>query len=283
MLMISGGRYRNRDAIKNNIRYITRTRENENRRAELIYYGFYGAYHIPEIAIEQFEIVQRRLRNPGGIGKKLFHETLLLDEKDLALLNGNQNHIIEYAKMCAYFYFSSGFQVAYAVHWDQEKKYHIHFVGNSVNFSNGHKWHNNYDKEKIREENFKYYLCKYNQMYVNVSNHYIQPVSFGYQMVSMNNTVSCRRQKTFYAVANGNVCGIFEDIIDSHSSVENYKNSLYKKCLSLSEAYDYFLQYLDWRDHYVIRIWGFSCAFEEYHAFMSFLNTFQTVYYYMGI
>ena len=39
LLMVSPGEYENPQATTNNIKYITRTRENEKRRADLVSYG----------------------------------------------------------------------------------------------------------------------------------------------------------------------------------------------------------------------------------------------------
>ena len=38
-------------------------------------------------------------------------------------------------------YFQQGFQVVYAVHWDNNKSLHVHFVINTINFKDGKKWH----------------------------------------------------------------------------------------------------------------------------------------------
>ena len=57
LLMVSHGGYKNQGSITNGIRYITRTRTNEDRKTDLLAYGAVGASRLPEAAIEQFKIV----------------------------------------------------------------------------------------------------------------------------------------------------------------------------------------------------------------------------------
>lgn len=110
LLMVSPGKYENSSATTNNIKYITRTRVNEKRRTDLVSYGARGVSVNPALAIEQFKKVQIHYKGKY-IGKRIFHETLLLDETDLTMLNYDIRHIHAYADRCAYFYYSLGFQV----------------------------------------------------------------------------------------------------------------------------------------------------------------------------
>ena len=55
------GGYFNEDAVSNVIRYITRTRKNEDRKNELIGWGSYNTLNMgtPEFVIKQFLDVQK--------------------------------------------------------------------------------------------------------------------------------------------------------------------------------------------------------------------------------
>lgn len=275
LLMVSPGRYENPSAITNNIKYITRTRVDEKRRSDLVSYGAIGASVNPILAIEQFKKVQLHYKGTKYIGKRIFHETLLLDEDDLTMLNYDVRHIHAYAERCAYFYYCHGFQVMFAVHWDQEKKFHIHFVGNAVCYLDGHKWVDSYDH--TRENHHRYCLWWYYKTHVEPTCQVIQPISFdnGFQVLLHNFVVGERK---FYVVANGKKCGIYEDYYDCQSQVENYPNDSWKICYSLGAAYDYLIQNLEIRDYYEIKLHGFSWWFQEYHSFLDFLNLFKDRY-----
>lgn len=276
LLMVSHGGYKNQGSIANGIRYITRTRTNEDRKTDLLAYGAVGASHLPEAAIEQFKIVQKKFRVPGNIGKYIFHETLQLNEGDLILLNNDARHIVAYANRCAYYYYHLGFQVVFAVHWDQDKKYHIHFVGNAVSYIDGHKWQGSYTG--IREGQFIYCLNWYSKAFVEPTTNYINPISFEHFPIQQFNNRLTIHNRRFYAVANGKKCGIYEDYYDCQSQIENYKNSKWKQFSSLDAAYVYLLQELDYRDYYEIHIRGFRRWFLEYHSFLNFLNIFKDRY-----
>lgn len=276
LLMVSHGKYKNNGAIANAIRYITRTRPNEDRKADLLSFGVVGTSYITEEAIEQFKIVQNKFREPGNIGKRIFHETLQLSEMDLVLLNNDPRHIIAYANRCAYYYYHLGFQVVFAVHWDQEKKYHIHFVGNAVSFLNGRKWQDSYTG--VREGHFIYCLMWYHKTHIEPLADFMQPITFEIGLLQSFNVTTPINDKKFYVVARGKKCGIYEDYYDCQSQVENYKNPEWKLCASLDAAYVYLVQELDYRDCYEIRIRGFSRWFWEYHSFLNFLFIFKDRY-----
>ncbi len=277
-LAVSPGEYKNPQAVTNTIKYITRTRVNENRRGDLFDFGAVGVSRNPEIAIEQYKIVQRQFREPGNIGKRVFHETLQLEEGEMKLLNNAPRHIVAFANLCAYFYYNLGFQVVFAVHWDKEKKYHIHFVVNSVCFLNGRKWQNTYDKEEVRKAHFSYCLMWYHSTYIEPLTNIIQPISIERQLKQLSNATVAGNNRKFYVVARGKKCGIYEDYYDCQSQVENYKNPEWKLCTSLDAAYVYLVQELDYRDCYEIRIRGFSRWFWEYHSFLNFLFIFKDRY-----
>lgn len=275
LLMVSKGKYKNSAAIANGILYITRTRKNENRRNELVSYGARGASDNPLEAIQQFKVVQQNFKESNYIGSRIFHETLLLDELDLTLLNYDHKHIHNYAECCAFYYYLRGFQVVFAVHWDQEKKYHIHFVGNAVSYMNGLKWEASYTP--TREQHHINCLMWYHRTFIVPQQNIVQPISFDY---SLRKTNSClpEKKKKYYVVAKGRNCGIYEDYTDALNQIERYSNAVWKACTSLEEAYYYLEQNLEYRNYYVISIWGFSKSFAEYHSFMNFLNIFKDKY-----
>ena len=274
--MVSKGAYTNPSAITNNIGYITRTRKNEDRKNELLCYGTRGVSYNPVEAIQQFKIVQQRYREPNYIGSRVFHETLHLNESDLALLNYDQTHIYNYAESCAYYYYSLGFQIVFAVHWDQEKKYHIHFVGNAVSFVNGLKWKRSYTP--TRQQHHIYCLMWYHRTFVNPQSNIVQPISFDYSLRQTATCLQMTEKKKYYVIAKGKNCGIYEDYTDALCQIEHYPNAVWRSCTSLAEAYYYLEQHLDPGESYQISIWGFSRYFEEYHAFMNFLNIFKERY-----
>ena len=77
------GRYKSRnftnaDAVENLIRYVTRTRKNENRAGDLIKYGAAGAgyYLHPEDIIRQFLFVQNVYKINQRKGKRMYHESI---------------------------------------------------------------------------------------------------------------------------------------------------------------------------------------------------------------
>lgn len=161
LMMMRQGNYTNRDAVENVIRYITRTRRNEDRRNELIAWGGYGVgcYATPELIIEQFECVQNVYGMGIRGGRRMFHETLNIRKEEFEWLERDYGTIYRIAMKCAEYYYSVGHQVVFAVHyteneWGVNKGVHIHFAVNSVNFQTGNKWHTNRRESYKREENF---------------------------------------------------------------------------------------------------------------------------------
>ena len=145
LMQMTYGNYTNKDAIENCIRYITRTRVNEDRQNELIGWGGMGigCYTVPELAIQQFRGVQRAY---GKDGRKLYHEVFNLTDMEFEGLRCNYDFIYQIAAKCAEYYYQLGYQVIFAVHHarnvqKRNKGVHIHFVVNSVNFMTGGKWH----------------------------------------------------------------------------------------------------------------------------------------------
>lgn len=167
LMMMRHGSYKNADAIENVIRYITRTRKNEDRRDELIAWGGMGIgyYASPELVIEQFHYVQDVFGISKG-GRKLYHETLNITEKEFEWLGNDYGRIYQAAVKCAELYYMNGYQVVFAIH-DAKKKHglnkgvHIHFVVNAVNFMTGKKWHANMRESHSREISFNWNLREF--------------------------------------------------------------------------------------------------------------------------
>ena len=137
------GSYTNVDAVENVIKYITRTRAYETREDELICYGGagIGAYLPPYDIIRQFLYVQELYNIKSRKGRRIYHETLTFTDEEFRSLNGDYKEIISIAEKISHLHFASGHQVLYGIHLSKEKKLHIHFAINTINFITGLKWH----------------------------------------------------------------------------------------------------------------------------------------------
>ncbi len=154
--------YSNLNAVRNLIRYITRTRENEDRKKDLIAYGAVGAgydFH-PNTIIQQFLFVQNGYAINSRGGKRMYHEVFNLYDCEVEDLNYDPMQLFELGRECGQIYFKMGFQVVFAIHKEEGKHYHIHFAVNSINFINGLKWHTSFEEIKQREDVFNHILIK---------------------------------------------------------------------------------------------------------------------------
>lgn len=139
-LLRTKGKYKNKDAVENVIRYITRTRENENeeKASELISYGGRGvSADSPENAIMEMEKVQEAYNKKSG--RRIYHEFYLLKDSDFEAMGKNYEIVKKFAHTCAGYYYNHGYQVEYAVHESKKKHTHIHFAYNSVSSIDGRK------------------------------------------------------------------------------------------------------------------------------------------------
>lgn len=154
--------YSNSNAVGNLIRYITRTRENEDREKDLIAFGAVGAcyYFHPDDIIKQFLFVQNGYAINSRGGKRMYHEVFNLYDCEAAELNYDRMQLFWLGMKCSQIYFKMGFQTVFAVHWEEGKHYHIHFAVNSINFTNGRKWHTSLEEIKQREDIFNQILFK---------------------------------------------------------------------------------------------------------------------------
>lgn len=158
--------YSNKDAVEKVLRYITRTREGEDREGNLITYGAVGVdyHHSVDNMIQQFRYVQHVFGINRRGGRRMYHEVLNLKDCELERLGRNQEMLWWVGMECCQVYFQMGYQAVFAAHWEPEKRCHIHFAVNSINFQNGLKWHTTLPEIKQREGIFNEILCKYQIM-----------------------------------------------------------------------------------------------------------------------
>lgn len=177
LIMASEGKYVNSNAISNVIHYVTRSRKGEYRQNELVGYGGAGVgyYLTPDEIIRQMSYVQQLYNINLRKGRRLYHEFFLIKDEEFKRLGENMYTVHNIANECCRLYYEAGFQVVYAIHWEKEKRLHIHFVVNVINFRNGLKWHSSKVDLKNRQEAFNCILEKYQNMI-------ISPISF-YQVL----------------------------------------------------------------------------------------------------
>ncbi|MCR5105478.1 MAG: relaxase/mobilization nuclease domain-containing protein [Eubacterium sp.] len=139
--------YKNADAIEKVVRYITRTRDNESRRNELIYSGGSGVIiDAPiESIINQLKGVQSFYGIDSRKGRRLMHLVIGFTENDFYQLNNDYALVDLIGRETSAYFFALGFQNVYAVHHDQEKKVHIHICISSVNYITGLKIQMDYE------------------------------------------------------------------------------------------------------------------------------------------
>lgn len=156
------GRYSNRDAVDKVIRYITRTRDNETRLHDLQSYGGAGVgnYASPKTMADRFKAVQ----NCHGIeyrgGRRVLHEVFSITDREFEDMGCGMAQADRLAMELCREYYVMGFQAVYAVHWELEKKLHIHFAVNAVSFVTGRKINTFWEENRHRESRFNSILWK---------------------------------------------------------------------------------------------------------------------------
>lgn len=139
MINVKKLEYQNNDATENLIRYITRTRANEDRAHELLSYGFNSGftYLKPiEDVIREFEYVHTTYQSDGCL---MSHYVIHISNELYACMGENLNAVNTYATECCNFLFQMGHQACFAVHFSKKDRLHIHLAINRVNFTNGNK------------------------------------------------------------------------------------------------------------------------------------------------
>lgn len=152
--------YTNKEAVKNLIRYITRTRSNENRAGDLVCYGAAGAgyYYSPEDIIQQFLYVQHGYKIESRKGKRMYHEVFNFLDYEVSLFRGDWLQLWIIGMRCCQVYYQIGFQSVFALHYEPGKRFHYHFAVNSINFLDGRKWHTTFEEVRQRESIFNQIL-----------------------------------------------------------------------------------------------------------------------------
>jgi len=149
------GRYNTRKAVDNTIRYITRSRKNEDRANELKSFGGRGVTpDDPEKAIMEMKKVQEAYNIEKRKGRRVYHEMYLLDDADFEGMGKNYNNIDLFAYACSGYFYKQGFQVEYAVHESKDNRTHVHFVVNSINGKTGKKFHDFFGGLEARQQLF---------------------------------------------------------------------------------------------------------------------------------
>lgn len=152
--------YKSEDSVEKVIRYITRTRKNENRMDELISIGGCGVLTnngVEEI-IYQFNQTQQiyDLDNRGG--RRLYHETYSFSDEEIYAI-GDISLLDEIAfEICRYYYLQ-GYEAIYAIHYSEEKHFHIHIVHNSINFLTGRKYQQHWNDLIYKEMDLFNIVC----------------------------------------------------------------------------------------------------------------------------
>lgn len=127
--------YKNSTALDNVLHYITRTRNNESRANELLFWGSFGASNTDvDLMIKQFKYVQALMRYKTE--RKLYHLSYNFDDIEMKHLAQDIDLLNQIAVNQSLIYYRWGHQVAYAAHYENNR-IHIHFVINSVNFCTG--------------------------------------------------------------------------------------------------------------------------------------------------
>ena len=168
--------YSNEDAVENLLHYITRTRKNEWRKGDLINYGAVGAdyFHSVDDMIQQFRYIQHIHGINTRRGRRMYHEVFNLKDCELERLAYAHYILWQVGMECCQVYYQMGHQAAFAVHWELEKRCHIHFAVNSISFMTGLKWHTSRPEIKEREGIFNEILRKYQIMVTGA----IEPLEF---------------------------------------------------------------------------------------------------------
>lgn len=153
--------YKNEDAVEKVLRYISRTRWNENRVSDLICIGGAGidiSAPIEEI-IREFLTIQIFYKIDDRKGRRLIHLTYSFSDDEFNIrLNRNYALVNLIARNISAYYFAMGFQVFYGVHDDATKHTHIHFAISSINYLDGKKYH-------AGGESFKEMQSVFNQIF----------------------------------------------------------------------------------------------------------------------
>lgn len=164
-LMRSNKKYREKDAVKNVINYVTRHNSRKSDE-DLIGYGGCGvSSDDPDKMCQQMQQVQSAYDLKEG-KRQIFQTTYSMSREEVAAMGDNKETLLEYASDCAEHYFRMGHQVVYAVHKNQEGDgtgayMHIHFAVCSVDYENGRMYNESFRVNDSNERMFDKYQKKY--------------------------------------------------------------------------------------------------------------------------
>ena len=173
--------YTNRQAIKFVIDDITRNRENEKYKYQLLGYGAVGVNHFLSVEdmIATFRYVQLAYNIENRGGRRMYHEVFWFDPNEVMRLNWDIRLMWQFAyEVANEFFYKKGHQVIFAIHYDLNGKYHIHFAVNTINYLTGAKLHTYKNDVKERERACNVILEKYLNLAGPISK-VIQPIYFG--------------------------------------------------------------------------------------------------------
>lgn len=159
------GKYSNRDAVDNVIRYITRTRKDEMRRGDLQGYGGagVGCYACPQTMAARLKAVQKLHGIEYRGGRRILHEVFSITDGEFKEMGCDMASVGRLALELCMEYFNMGFQTVYAVHWERGKGLHIHFAVNAVSYVTGRKintsWEGNWHREHRFNDILRSYCC----------------------------------------------------------------------------------------------------------------------------
>ena len=156
--------YTNRQAVKFVIDDITRNRENEKYEYQLLGYGAVGVNHfLPvEDMIATFRYVQEAYNIENRGGRRIYHEVFWFNQDEVMRLNWDVGLMWQFAyEVATEFFYKKGHQVIFAIHYDLNGKYHIHFAVNTINYLTGAKLHTFKTDIKEREVACNVILQKY--------------------------------------------------------------------------------------------------------------------------
>ena len=161
--MFKNNNYSNPDAVENVIRYITRTRQDEQKMNDIVAYGGAGVgyYLSVEDIIQQFQYVQKTYNIASRGGRRIYHEVFNLFDEEMDAIKYDLNVLWKIGMECCQEYFKMGHQAIFAVHCERGKRFHFHFVVNAINFLTGMKWHSYFYDLGCREYVFARILYKH--------------------------------------------------------------------------------------------------------------------------
>lgn len=151
IIHLQSNMYRGKKDVGNLIRYITRTRPDENRRNELVAYGAGSGcpcIRTPEEMIDEFVYV---ISQYGTKGSLIVHYTIQISDYQFDQMDRSMDRLKDcMVECCQYIFNDLGHQCCFAIHYSKEHKLHAHIVINSTNYRTGHKLHQYY-KSLIQE------------------------------------------------------------------------------------------------------------------------------------